>query len=189
MKESCCALLDSMDDVTSTVRFTHDTCKLASGLQYGVTKVLEPHKLLIVVTPTYNRAFQAYYLTRLAHTLKLVPPPFLWIVVEMGAQSLETASLLRQTGIMYRHLVCEKNLTNIKDRGIHQRNVALAHIEQHQLDGIVYFADDDNVYTLELFEELRKIRYNQYLLALLIVSGFHMKMYVVWLQAFKPGVS
>jgi hypothetical protein len=131
---------------------------LASGLQYGVTKVLEPHKLLIVVTPTYNRAFQAYYLTRLAHTLKLVPPPFLWIVVEMGAQSLETASLLRQTGIMYRHLVCEKNLTNIKDRGIHQRNVALAHIEQHQLDGIVYFADDDNVYTLELFEELRQIR-------------------------------
>ncbi len=107
----------------------------------------------------------------------------------MGAQSLETASLLRQTGIMYRHLVCEKNLTNIKDRGIHQRNVALAHIEQHQLDGIVYFADDDNVYTLELFEELRKIRYNQYLLALLIVSRFHMKMYVVWLQAFKPGVS
>lgn len=136
----------------------NDMCKLASGLQYGVTKVLEPHKLLIVVTPTYNRAFQAYYLTRLAHTLKLVPPPFLWIVVEMGAQSLETASLLRQTGIMYRHLVCEKNLTNIKDRGIHQRNVALAHIEQHQLDGIVYFADDDNVYTLELFEELRQIR-------------------------------
>ncbi|CAM6009226.1 unnamed protein product [Sphagnum balticum] len=149
---------NALEETSGIGSHINDMCKLASGLQYGFTKVLEPHKLLIVVTPTYNRAFQAYYLTRLAHTLKLVPPPFLWIVVEMGAQSLETASLLRQTGIMYRHLVCEKNLTNIKDRGIHQRNVALAHIEQHQLDGIVYFADDDNVYTLELFEELRQIR-------------------------------
>lgn len=123
-------------------------------------KILDfvPRKLLIVVTPTYNRAFQAFYLNRLAHTLRLVPPPLLWIVVEMTAQTMETAELLRKTGVMYRHLVCEKNVTDIKDRGIHQRNTALAHIEQHQLDGIVYFADDDNVYTLELFEQLRKIR-------------------------------
>eukprot|EP01018_Ginkgo_biloba_P002285 Gb_24676 [translate_table: standard] len=117
-----------------------------------------PRKLLIVVTPTYNRAFQAFYLNRLAHTLRLVPAPLLWIVVEMTAQSMETAEMLRKTGVMYRHLVCEKNVTNIKDRGIHQRNVALAHIEQHQLDGIVYFADDDNVYTLELFHQMREIR-------------------------------
>ncbi|CAM6033128.1 unnamed protein product [Sphagnum compactum] len=141
------------------------------GLEYQVAKVLEPRKLLIVVTPTYNRAFQAYYLTRLAHTLKLVPPPLLWLVVETEAQSLETASLLRETGIMYRHLVCEKNVTNIKDRGIHQRNVALAHIEHHQLDGIVYFADDDNVYTLELFEEMRQIRrFGTWLVGMLVHS-------------------
>ncbi|KAH9300848.1 hypothetical protein KI387_012431 [Taxus chinensis] len=117
-----------------------------------------PRKLLIVVTPTYNRAFQAFYLNRLAHTLKLVAPPVLWIVVEMHAQSMETADLLRKTGVMYRHLVCDKNVTNVKDRGIHQRNIALSHIEQHQLNGIVYFADDDNMYTLELFEQLREIR-------------------------------
>ncbi len=135
-----------------------------------MAKVLEPRKLLIVVTPTYNRAFQAYYLTRLAHTLKLVPPPLLWLVVETEAQSLETASLLQETGIMYRHLVCEKNVTNIKDRGIHQRNVALAHIEHHQLDGIVYFADDDNVYTLDLFEEMRQIRCDQYFFAAYILG-------------------
>lgn len=115
-------------------------------------------KLLIIVTPTYNRPFQALYLTRLSHTLKLVPPPLLWLVVEMPAQTMETATLLRKTGVMYRHLVCDKNMTNVKDRGVHQRNVALAHIEQHQLDGVVYFADDDNVYTLELFEQLRKIK-------------------------------
>ncbi|RID53447.1 hypothetical protein BRARA_G00839 [Brassica rapa] len=59
---------------------------------------------------------------------------------------------------MYRHLVCKRNMTSIKDRGVHQRNTALEHIELHKLDGIVYFADDDNVYSLELFESLREIR-------------------------------
>lgn len=134
--------------------------KMDSFVGLSPVRILDfvPRKLLIVVTPTYNRAFQAFYLNRLAHTLRLVAPPVLWLVVEMPAQSMETADLLRKTGVMYRHLVCDKNVTNIKDRGIHQRNTALAHIEQHRLDGIVYFADDDNMYTLELFEQLRDIR-------------------------------
>uniref|UniRef100_A0A7N0UVA3 Glycosyltransferases n=1 Tax=Kalanchoe fedtschenkoi TaxID=63787 RepID=A0A7N0UVA3_KALFE len=115
-------------------------------------------KQLIVVTPTYNRAFQAYYLNRLAQVIALLPPPVLWIVVEMNSTSLETAGVLSKTGVLYRHLVCNKNMTDIKDRGVHQRNTALEHIERHRLDGIVYFADDDNIYTLELFHILRQIR-------------------------------
>ncbi|XP_068654956.1 probable beta-1,4-xylosyltransferase IRX9H isoform X2 [Aristolochia californica] len=117
-----------------------------------------PRKLLIVVTPTYNRAYQAYYLNRLCQTLKLVPPPLLWIVVETKSQSYETAEILRKSGVMYRHLVSKENSTDAKDRGVHQRNAALQHIELHRLDGIVYFADDDNIYSLELFEQMRKIR-------------------------------
>lgn len=117
-----------------------------------------PRKQLIVVTPTYNRALQAYFLNRLSHVLRLVPPPVLWIVVETNSASMETADILRRTGVMYRHLVCTKNSTNVKDRGVHQRNTALEHIERHRLDGIVYFADDDNIYSLELFETLRNIR-------------------------------
>lgn len=117
-----------------------------------------PRKQLIVITPTYNRAIQAYFLNRLAQVLRLVQPPLLWIVVEENAASFETAEMLRKTGVMYRHLVSQKNSSDVKDRGVHQRNFALGHIERHRLDGIVYFADDDNVYTIDLFENLRDIR-------------------------------
>ncbi|KAJ4780217.1 Glycosyltransferase [Rhynchospora pubera] len=123
-------------------------------------KSIKDGKLVIVVTPTYNRAAQRYYLNRLAHTLQLVEPPLLWIVVEMGeAVTSETALILRKSGVMYRHLFCSKNNSiNFKDRGVHQRNTALEHIETHRLDGIIYFADDDNVYSLELFNRIRQIR-------------------------------
>lgn len=116
-----------------------------------------PQKQLIVVTPTYTRALQAYFLNRLGQVLRLVRQPVLWIVVEMNAESMETADILRNMGIMYRHLVCTKNSTDIKDRGVHQRNTALEHIERHRLDGIVYFADDDNIYSLDLFESIREV--------------------------------
>ncbi|GMH13656.1 hypothetical protein Nepgr_015497 [Nepenthes gracilis] len=131
----------------------------------------DPKKLLIVVTATYTRSLQAFYLNRLGQVLRLVNPPLLWIVVEMNAQSAETGEILRKTGVMYRHLVCLKNLTNIKDRGVQQRNTALHHIELHKLDGIVYFADDDNVYTLELFQIMREIsRFGTWPVAMLAPS-------------------
>ncbi|KAL6560209.1 Pglcat2p [Orobanche hederae] len=117
-----------------------------------------PCRQLILVTPTYNRAMQAYYLNRLGQVLRLIRPPVLWIVVEMNAASIETAEILRNMGIIYRHLVCTKNSTDAKDRGVHQRNTAIEHIERHRLDGILYFADDDNIYSLELFESIREIR-------------------------------
>ncbi|KAL2237012.1 probable beta-1,4-xylosyltransferase IRX9H [Sesamum indicum] len=130
------------------------------------------HKLLIVVTPTLARPLQAYYLNRLAHTLKLVPHPLLWIVVEMNAQSAETAELLRKTGIMYRHLVCSiKNSTGITYRNVHLSNVALSHIETHRLDGIVYFADDDRIYSAHLFDQMRNIsRFGTWTVAKLVES-------------------
>lgn len=129
---------------------------------------LVSRKLIIVVTPTYAQLFQAYYLNRLAHTLRMVQPPLLWIVVEMTSQSEETADVLRRTGVMYRHLVCKKNLTDVKDTRVHQRNVALSHIENHHLDGIVYFADENNIYLTDLFEELRQIRYADFYLSVIV---------------------
>ncbi|KAJ4800775.1 Glycosyltransferase [Rhynchospora pubera] len=127
----------------------------------GMTQLnhVPEQKLIIVVTPTYNRAAQAYFLHRLAQTLRLVPPPLLWIVVETGSKtSSETASILRRSGVMYRHISCKQTSGEVKDRGVHQRNKALDLIEHHRLEGIVYFADDDNIYSLELFDWLREIR-------------------------------
>lgn len=116
-------------------------------------------KFLIIVTPTYPRMFQTCYLNRLANTLKLVGPPLLWLVVEMNSQSSETSELLRKSGVMYRHLVCTStNTSEIKDSRVHQRNVALLHIETHQLDGIVYFADATNIYSAQLFNHMRQIK-------------------------------
>ncbi|KAL6180208.1 hypothetical protein ACLB2K_046875 [Fragaria x ananassa] len=130
-----------------------------------------PRKQVIVVTPTYNRAFQAYFLNRVAQLLRLVPPPLLWIVVETKAASPETADVLRKSGVMYRHLVCVNNSTSAKDRGVYQRNTALEHIERHKLDGIVYFGDDDNIYTLDLFDSLREInRFGTWPVAMLAPS-------------------
>jgi galactosylgalactosylxylosylprotein 3-beta-glucuronosyltransferase 1 len=126
-------------------------------------------KLLLVVTPTRARPLQAYYLRRLAHTLRLAPSPLLWLVVEDGAATPETAALLRGCGVMYRHLSSpapeapqqeprRRRQDLPVDSSLRRRNTALDHIEHHRLHGIVYFADESNVYSLDLFHHLRQIR-------------------------------
>ncbi|KAL6845295.1 hypothetical protein ACP4OV_024790 [Aristida adscensionis] len=115
-------------------------------------------KQLIVVTATSVRPHQAYYLNRLAHVLKNVPPPLLWIVAEWPYQSRETAEILRSSGVMYRHLICNRNTTNIRKIIVCQKNNAIFHIKKHRLDGIIHFADEERTYSADLFEEMRKIR-------------------------------
>ncbi|KAI9086327.1 hypothetical protein K1719_031781 [Acacia pycnantha] len=97
------------------------------------------------------------YLRKLANTIKLVPPPLVWIVVEPQTESTEVSEILRKTGIMYRHLVSKENFNNLEAELNHQRNLALKHIEHHRLSGIVHFAGLSNVYDLEFFHHLRDI--------------------------------
>lgn len=117
-----------------------------------------PRRLVIIVTPTSTRdKFRGVFLRRLANTIKLVSQPLLWIVVESQSNSDEFSKILRKTGIMYRHLVFKENFTDTEAELDHQRNVALKHIEQHRLSGIVHFAGLSNVYDLGFFDELRDI--------------------------------
>ncbi|KAF9665008.1 hypothetical protein SADUNF_Sadunf16G0077500 [Salix dunnii] len=119
---------------------------------------LPARRLAIIVTPTSPKdPYQEFFLRRLANTIRLVPPPLLWIVVERESESDEASEVLRKTGIMYRHLVFNENFTDPEAELDHQRNVALWHIEEHRLSGIVHFAELSNVYDLGFFDEIRQI--------------------------------
>ncbi|RWV85685.1 hypothetical protein BHE74_00029822 [Ensete ventricosum] len=118
-------------------------------------------RLLIVVTTTRSDdRLQGAYLRRLAHTLRLVPPPLLWLVVQDHADALTTAEMLRTTGVVYRHLTFKENFTDPAAEADHQCNVALSHVEYHRLTGIVHFAAASNVYDLRFFDEIREIEYD-----------------------------
>ncbi|RRT56949.1 hypothetical protein B296_00037309 [Ensete ventricosum] len=126
-------------------------------------------QLIIVTTTRSDDRLQEAFLRRLACTLKLVPPPLLWIVVQARAAAPVTAEMLRKTGVMYRHLTFENKFTDPAAEADHQRNVALNHVEYHRLAGVVHFADASNVYHLEFFEEIRQIKYAR---SLCLLSSF-----------------
>ena len=49
----------------------------------------------------------------------------------------------------------------LKPRGVQQRNCALNHLRKKfhsDTTGLVYFMDDDNTYSLKIFDEIRKVR-------------------------------
>ncbi|XP_057801479.1 beta-1,4-xylosyltransferase IRX9-like [Salvia miltiorrhiza] len=120
--------------------------------------VMNGEKLVIIVSPTStrNKLLRNVLLTRLAHTLKLVAQPLLWVVVEPKSHDDHdpgVSQVLRKTGIMYRHLVCDEDLRDEDE----QRNLALNHIEHHRLSGVVHFAGLANAYDLAFFQEIRAI--------------------------------
>ncbi|XAR50992.1 1,4-beta-D-xylan synthase [Bertholletia excelsa] len=119
---------------------------------------LVPRRLLIVVTATRAKdQLRGARLTRLASTLRMAPPPVVWVVVEQQMKGSGVAEVLRRTGVMYRHLVFKENFTDAEVEMEHQMNLALKHIEHHRLSGIVHFAGLENVYDLSFFDEIRAV--------------------------------
>ncbi|KAK2879836.1 galactosylgalactosylxylosylprotein 3-beta-glucuronosyltransferase 1 [Channa argus] len=122
-----------------------------------------------LITPTYSRPVQKAELTRLANTLLHVPNLH-WILVEDSQRRTALVShLLHESRLKYTHLNVEtpRNYKFNGDaripRGTIQRNVALRWLREsysvnNSQPGIVYFADDDNTYSLELFEEMRSTK-------------------------------
>ena len=123
---------------------------------------------IYAITPTYARPVQKAELTRLANTFVSVPN-FHWIIVEDAAERSElVSSLLEKSGLKYTQLneptpredkLKPSDPNWLKPRGVLQRNKGLSwlrkNVDANRTDGVVYFADDDNVYDLELFKEVR----------------------------------
>ncbi|CAC5381481.1 B3GAT3 [Mytilus coruscus] len=115
--------------------------------------------IIYVITPTYKRLTQIPELTRLGNTLRNVPAVH-WIVVEEGEGTLEEVRyLLKKIDIKFTYLSATRYKNAPKSlKGIHQRNKAIFWLRTNidmSKDGVVYFADDDNTYDLELFTEMR----------------------------------
>lgn len=137
-----------------------DNDQVSSEKKAAIESKLTTRGLVIIVTPTSTKdQFRGVLLRKLANTVRLVPPPLLWIVVEAQTDSEEVSEILRKTGIMYRHLVFKENFTDTEAEMDHQRNLALKHIDHHKLSGIVHFAGLSNVYDLDFFQQLREIEY------------------------------
>ncbi|XP_077217005.1 putative beta-1,4-xylosyltransferase IRX14H [Tasmannia lanceolata] len=128
-------------------------------IQYGIKNP----RTLIVVTPTYLRTFQTLHMTGLMHSLMLVPYDLIWIVVEAGGASNETASILARSGLRIRHLSFDERMPVSWDARhrmeARMRLRALRVMREERLDGIVMFADDSNMHSMELFDEIQSVKW------------------------------
>lgn len=131
---------------------------------------------IYVITPTYDRHVQKAELTRLSHTLMLVPNIH-WIIVEDSDRATDSVSkLVRRLknefefhSITQLHSITPDRYKLKKGepswrhpKGVWQRNRGLDWIRDNLIDldhdGVIYFADDDNTYDLEVFNEMRYTR-------------------------------
>ncbi|XP_043929046.1 galactosylgalactosylxylosylprotein 3-beta-glucuronosyltransferase 1-like isoform X2 [Protopterus annectens] len=118
---------------------------------------------IFVITPTYTRSVQKAELTRLANTFLHIQNLH-WIIVEDSPRKTNlVAKLLDSSGLSFTHLNIQSPKTirqgSKAPRGTLQRNQGLQWLRQqynsNSVEGVVYFADDDNTYSLEVFDELR----------------------------------
>lgn len=123
---------------------------------------LKERRMLLVITPTYVRTFQAVHLTCLIHTLRVVPSPLVWIVVEAGGVSNETSALLSSSELSFHHLGFQEAMPAVWEERRRLETLlrieGLRFIRERRLDGIVLFVDDSNTYSLDFFEESQKVK-------------------------------
>lgn len=143
----------------------------------GIRESFLPHQkgpIIYAITPTYARPVQKAELTRLSHVIRLAPNVF-WVVVEDADHtSTLVSNLLRRSALEERsiHLFAKtpssfklqgKDPNWLKPRGVEQRNRALEWVRKHiaangrEKHSVIYFMDDDNTYSTELFNEISKV--------------------------------
>lgn len=138
--------------------YTFDRKTPCEAILSKVTPDLPP---LYIITPTYRRPEQLAELTRMSHTLMLVPN-LIWLVIEDAyATNSLVEDILKRSGIRYHYMIAPmpvqyKNKTKgPRPRGVSNRNKGLEWVRKNAFNGVLYFADDDNTYDLDLFSEIR----------------------------------
>ncbi|CAK8539687.1 unnamed protein product [Lathyrus sativus] len=120
-------------------------------------------RTVIAVTPTHVRTFQALHLTGVMHSLMLVPYDLVWIVVEAGGVTNETASLIAKSGLRTIHVGFHQGMPNSWEERHKLESLMRLHalriVRKEKLDGIVMFADDSNMHNIELFDEIQNVKW------------------------------
>lgn len=93
----------------------------------------------------------------------LLPYDLTWIVVEAGGVTNETAGILESSRLPFLHIpFLEKMPLRWADRNrmeARMRLHALRVVKERMLDGILVFADDSNMHSMELFDEVQKVKW------------------------------
>ena len=166
-QEKCTQLGENFKSLYSYFnKFTNISFPIAYSLKYYQNYYELP--VIYIITPTDNkRNTQIPDLIRMRNTLWLVPK-IVWILIEDSEiKTKKMSNFLEYSKIPYVHLneitadeliIGEKEKSWSKPRGVLQRNKGLAWLRENQnridLNGVVYFADDDNTYDIRLFEEV-----------------------------------
>eukprot|EP00061_Rhincodon_typus_P009321 g32742.t1 len=113
---------------------------------------------IYAITPTYSRPVQKAELTRLANTFRQLSH-FHWVLVEDSTfRSRLVTELLAHSGVLsYTHVPTPRRYKRPGlPQATEQRNQGLRWVRRNRSlrsSGVVFFADDDNTYSLKLFRE------------------------------------
>ena len=163
-----------------------DLDRVANSASRDTKAMTQPHlsfqetnnlTTIYLITPTYARWTQKADLTRLCQTLIHIPNLH-WILVEDSEQKtrlvtrfldrckVESTHLNTRTAEQLR--LRDNEPVWKKNRGVEQRNLAIDWLRENAAGGtlpgrsrreVVYFADDDNTYDVELFETVSQCTY------------------------------
>ncbi|XP_067006042.2 galactosylgalactosylxylosylprotein 3-beta-glucuronosyltransferase P isoform X2 [Anabrus simplex] len=156
----------SKEKILETVPFLKERPYLVENENCTPPESLHPDEglfpMIYVITPTYRRPEQIPLLVQLSHTLLQVKN-ISWLVVEDAEKkSKSVAEFLQKCGIHYQHLIgpMPEKYRKKKEqpKGVSNRNRAIQWLKDHNTSGVMYFADDDNTYDVQLFEEMRYTR-------------------------------
>ena len=126
----------------------------------GIRRLENAVPLTFVITATYKRLTQKVELVRFSQVLRQVPN-ILWIVVEDSKnKTAAIADFLSSSGVPHVYLsISGTKQHNVQPKGVLPRNRALLYVREslkvNPRPCVIYIADDDNTYSLRLFEEVR----------------------------------